>query len=112
MVLEQYGGAIGGEDWFVYIVPKGKLVPVSSDPVFVAGELDHEKLIWKQEHLLEIQYDVGQINSFRNLWCSHEVEDVGPYGERDYCVEIRLTPLSPDSSVLDSNGNFRHITAN
>ena len=109
MVLEQYGGATGGNDWYVYIVPKGKRVPVSSDPVFSASELDREKLIWMQPHLLELQYDVGEIYAFRNLWCSNTL--LGPYGESDYCVEIRLTPTSADFSILDSSGNFRHITA-
>ena len=111
LVLEQYGGALGGQDWYVYIVQKGKAVPPGTDSVFWASELDHEKIVWKQPHQIEIQYDVAEILGFRNLWCSSQVEDVGAYGQSDYCVEIRLTPSTPDFSILDSNGAFRHIHA-
>jgi len=69
--------------------------------------MDKEKLVWKQEHSLEIQYDVAHIDNFRNLWCIDELEDVGSAGERDYCVEIRLAP-SAEFSILTPEGGFRH----
>jgi hypothetical protein len=109
MILEQYGGAVGGNDWYVYIVDKGKPVPSGLDAIFSASELDREKLVWKQPRLLEIQYDVGEIYGFRNLWCSNRIRNA-PDRERDYCVEIRLAPSSPNS-ILDLGGNFRSLQA-
>jgi hypothetical protein len=66
------------------------------------------KLVWKRDHLLEIQYDIAYIHQFRNLWGLHEVEDAGSTGERDFEVEIRLMPAS-DSSALRPDGSFRHM---
>ena len=107
LALETYGGSVGGVVWYVSIVRKGKPAALHTPhTIFSAGKLDHEKLFWRQPHLLEIQYDVGDIDQFRNLWCSNEVENVGSYGERDFCVEIRLAPSS-DSSVLTPAGEFR-----
>lgn len=109
MILESYGGALGGLDSYAYIVRKGKTALSSGlNPIFSAGTLDRENLVWKQPHLLEIQYDIGNIESFRNLWCSDEVENVGPSGEHNYCVEIRLAPSSPDFSIVNPAGGFRH----
>jgi hypothetical protein len=106
MIYESYGGAVGGIDWYAYIVRKGKTVSSGQKPVFGSDDLTGEKMVWKQPHLLEIRYDKADIEQFRNLWGLHEVEDVGPSGERDYGVEIRLAPSS-DFSLLTPSGDFR-----
>jgi hypothetical protein len=54
-----------------------------------------------------VYYDVAHIETFRNLWGLHEVENVGSIGERDFGVEIRLEPLD-DFSILSPDGSFRH----
>jgi hypothetical protein len=109
LVTHIYGPAGGGGvDFNVYIVPKG--VPVhmkAGREIFSADPMTGQQLVWKRDHLLEIHYDIAYINSFRNLWGLHEVEDTGSSGERDYEVEIRLMPAS-DSSALTPDGSFRH----
>jgi hypothetical protein len=104
-----YGGAVGGGvDSEVYIVRKG--APVKLDAAYTILQADpftKAKLVWKQDHLLQIYYDVAHIERFRNLWGLHEVENVGSTGERDFDVEIRLEPLG-DFSVLTPNGSYRH----
>ena len=107
MVLDSHGGAAGGLEWLVYIVPKGTKPTDDSHALFRASKLSGEKLAWSQAHLLEIHYDVAEIESFRNLWGLYEVQNVGPTGERDFEVEIRLVPSSPDFSILTPAGRFR-----
>lgn len=103
-----YGGAVGGGvDSEVYIVRKG--APVKLDTartILQADPFTKTKLVWKQDHLLQIYYDVGHIERFRNLWGLHEVETVGSTGERDFDVEIRLEPLS-EFSIIEPDGSFR-----
>lgn len=107
MILADYDGGIGGLDLRLYVVRKGKAVSAEFNPVFSASKLDHEKLVWKQAHLLEIQYDIAEIERFRNVWCSAEIENAGSYGERDYCVEIKLAPIASDFSIVTPEGGFR-----
>lgn len=108
-----YGGAVsGGIDSQVYIVRKG--APVKLDTthmVLQADPLTNAKLVWKQDHLLQIYYDVANIGRFRNLWGLHEVESVGSTGEHDFDVEIRLEPLS-EFSILGPDGSFRQQLLN
>lgn len=109
MVYETYGGAIGGTDWFLYIVRKGRPAPTDHEKaLFWADSLRGEKISWNQPHLLEFQYDRAQIVKFRNLWGLYEIEDVGAYGQRDFDIELRLAPTSPDYSLLRANGEFAH----
>ena len=70
-VFDDYGGSLDGDfDRNVYIVRKGKPVPPRTQlPLFSASQLDHEALVWRLPHLLEIQYDAGVIRNFQNLWC-------------------------------------------
>ena len=107
LVREDAGGAAGGWEWNAYIVPKGNSVLASYHRVLYAGTLTNPKLIWSQEHLLQIHYDVADIHEFRNLWALDEVRKVGPTGEGDYLVEIRLAPSSPDFSLLTPTGSFK-----
>jgi len=108
MVRESYGGSAGGFEWLVFIVPKG-MTPPSDDSraVFEAGTLTGQRLLWNQAHLLEIHYDVANIEQFRNLWGLYEAQDVGPEGERDYDVEVKLVPSGADFSLLTPQGSFR-----
>jgi hypothetical protein len=106
MIYESYGGAVGGIDWYAYIVRKGKTVSAKQKPVFSSDDLTGARMVWNQPHLLEIHYDKADIEQFRNLWGLHEVEDVGPSGEHDYDVEVRLAPSS-DFSLLTPGGDFR-----
>jgi len=93
VVTEGYGGAAGSIDWYIYIVLKDK--PVPSDgllPVFEANTQTGGEPVWKGPHVLEIHYEFAYIQGFRNMWWSHEVENVGPLGERDWDVQIHLSP--------------------
>lgn len=108
LVREDGGGAPGGWEWYVYIVSKGSPVAAkTSHPIFNAGTLTGGALSWKQEHLLEIHYNIASINQFRNLWGLSEIQDVGATGERDYLIEIRLVPASQDFSLLTPGGLFK-----
>jgi hypothetical protein len=108
IIREDGGGAAGGWEWYVYIVPKASGVDESkAHAIFNAGTLTGEKLVWNQEHLLEIQYDIAGINQFRNLWGSYEMNNRGSDSEGHYYVEIRLAPSSSDFSLLTRDGGFR-----
>jgi len=108
LIREDGGGAAGGWEWYVYIVAKGSPgVAKNAHPIFNAGTLTDGTLSWSKEHLLEIHYNVAYINQFRNLWGLSEIQNVGTAGERDYLVEIRLVPASPDYSLLTSEGGFK-----
>jgi len=108
LTQELYGGAVGGVESNVYIVRKGASVKTdTAHTILRADPFTKAKLVWKQGHLLQIYYDVADIEQFRNLWGLHEVENVGSTGERDFDVEIRLEPLS-DFSILAPDGSFRH----
>jgi hypothetical protein len=108
IIREDGGGAAGGWEWYVYIVAKGSGVEESkAHAVFNAGTLTGEKLVWSQEHLLEIHYDIAYINQFGNIWGSSAIHNVERTGENEYLVEIRLVPSSPDFSLLTPDGRFR-----
>ncbi len=108
-VQDFYGGAVGGGvDSEVYIVRKGAPVkPDTAHAILLADPFTKAKLVWEQDHVLQIHYDVAHITRFRNLWGLHEIENVGSTGERDFDVEIRLEPLS-EFSILTPDGSFRH----
>jgi hypothetical protein len=56
-------------EWYVYIVAKGDpVVRPRSHELFNAGTLTDEKILWNLEHLLEIHYDIAEINQFTNIW--------------------------------------------
>jgi hypothetical protein len=80
----------------------------SARKILQADPFTGAKLVWKQDHLLQIQYDVAHIEQFRNLWGLWEIENVGSTGERNFDVEIRLEPLAGDFSLLTPNGSYRH----
>jgi hypothetical protein len=105
-----YGPAAGGGvDSNVYIVRKGAPVFYKTGrEVFSADPMTCGKLVWRRDHLLEIHYDIAYIHNFRNTWGSHEIENVGSTGERDFEVEIQLVPSS-DSSALELGGSFRSL---
>jgi hypothetical protein len=107
-----YGPAAGGGvDSNIYIVGKGApTLYKTSREVFSADPMTCGKLVWKRDHLLEIHYDLAYIHNFRNTWGSHEIENVGSSGERDFEIEITLVPSS-DSSALNPDGSFRFISS-
>jgi hypothetical protein len=107
MVRQDAGGAAGGWEWNIYIVPKGQPVSTRYHEVLYAGTFRDEKLVWLQDHLLEVQYRIAHIHSFRNLWSLSEAQYVGGSGETDYSVEIRLGPSSSDFSLLTAAGTFK-----
>jgi len=108
MIRQPWGGGAGGFEWRVFIVPKGKPAPDdNSHAIFQAGTLTGENLVWDQPHLLEIHFDVADIELFRNLWGLYEVQDVGPAGEHNFAVEVKLAPSSPDFSLLTPDGEYR-----
>jgi hypothetical protein len=100
-------GASGGWEWDVYIVAKGNpVVRPRSHSLFNAGTLTNEKITWTQEHLLEIDYDIAEINQFTNIWGSSEIQN-GVDIHNEYFVEIRLAPAPGAFSLLTPNGRFR-----
>jgi hypothetical protein len=109
LVNDPYGPAAGGGiDSNVYITAKGSPIHTKTSLYFFrADPLAGGKLVWHGDHLLEIHYDIADIHEFRNLWGLHEIQDTDSTGERDFEVEIRLVPSSPDFSLLDSDGKFR-----
>jgi hypothetical protein len=110
LVTYIYGPAAGGGvDSNVYIVRKGAPTFYKTGrEVFSADPMTCGKLVWKRDHLLEIHYDIANIHKFRNTWGSHEIENVGSAGERNFEVEIQLVPSS-DSSALKLDGSFRSL---
>jgi hypothetical protein len=103
---ESIGGSLGGIYWSLFIIPKGAAVPKDEKKsLLYAAALRDEKLNWKQNHLLEVRYDIAHIEEFRNLWGSNEVEDRG-WRTGDYLIEVRLVPSS-DFSFLTPDGGFR-----
>jgi hypothetical protein len=108
MIRQDGGEALGGFEWYAYIVPKGAAVDIhKSREIFHAGSLMGEQFVWNQPHLLEIRYDMANIEQFRNLWGLYEIQNVGSEGQRDYLVEIRLAPSSPTFSLLMPDGGFK-----
>lgn len=103
---EYIGGVLGGAYWDVFIVPKGALPPSdgSKHVILDASYLKDEHLIWKQSHLLEIGYDMADIEQFRNVWSSEELQ---PNTQHPYLVEICLAPSSADFSFLTPKGGFK-----
>jgi hypothetical protein len=107
MTGEAIGGSLGGVYWNVFIVPKGAVTPKDDKKsLLYAAVLRGEKLLWKQNHLLEVHYDIAHIEEFRNLWGSNEAEDRG-WRTGDYLTEVRLVPSSPDFSFLTPDGGFK-----
>ena len=108
MIQQDWGGAMGGSMWDVYIVPRAEPVLIDRrKAVFHADKLSKPYLLWKQPHLLEIGYNVAEIGQFRNLWANYDPKYAGHPGKYGYFVEVRLVPLSPDYSLLTPDGNFR-----
>lgn len=112
MIREPVGGALGGVYWHVFIVPRAAPAPKDSkDSILDADVLRGEALVWKQNHLLEIHYDIAHIEQFRNLWGSNEAEGRA-WRRGDYLAEVRLAPSSPDFSFLTPDGEFKPRTTN
>ena len=110
LIQDSYGGAVGGGiESDVYVVRKGASIGTDkAHTVLQAEPFTGGRLVWKQDHLLEIHYDIARIEQFRNVWGLWEVEDVGSTGQRDFEVEIRLEPSSGDFSILTPDGSYRH----
>jgi len=108
MTEETVGPVLGGGVyWNVFIVPKGDSAPKDDkNSLLNASVLRGEKLVWNQNHLLEVHYDIAEIEKFRNFWGSNEVQDRG-WQKGDYLAEVRLVPSSPDFSLLSPNGDLK-----
>ncbi len=72
----------------------------------MSSDVRGAKLVWRQPHLLEFQYERAMILEFTNLWGSNEIKPKASGGD-PYWVEIRLAPTSPDSSLVTPNNDFR-----
>lgn len=107
MTRETIGGVLGGVYWNVFIVTKDAPTPKDdNNTILNAAVLRGESLNWKQNHLLEIHYDLAHIEQFRNLWGSNEVDGRG-WRKGDFLAEVRLVPSSPDFSFLTPEGDFK-----
>jgi hypothetical protein len=101
------GGALGSLYWNIFIVPKGDAAPRDEKhSLFRASVLRGENLVWKRPHLLEVRYDIAEIQEFRNIWGENEVQDRG-WRKGDYLAELRLLPSSPDFSLLTADGDIK-----
>src|SRR5262249_4009572 len=76
LIRKGYGGALGGFEWYLSIVPRGSAA-IERTVVFQAGKMRGEKLTWSEPHLIELCYDVALIEHFRNLWSLDEIGDAG-----------------------------------
>jgi hypothetical protein len=104
---EPVGGVLGGVYWNVFIVPKANAAPKDEkNSLLYAAVLRGQKLVWKQNHLLEVHYDIAHIEEFRNLWGSSELQG-GSERKGNYYIEVRLVPTSPDFSFLTPDGGFK-----
>lgn len=107
MVSESWGGAAGGFEFYLHIVPKGKPAPHRGDHALLqAYKIDCERLAWNKPHLLEVHYCYAGIEDYRNLWALSEIQEVGPTIDKDYYVEVRLFPSTADFSLLTPDGEF------
>ena len=108
MVEQEWGGAVGGYIWDVYIDPKGEPSPIDErKAVFHSNRLSKPYLLWNKPHLLEIGYNVAEVGQFRNLWANYGPKYAGHPDKYGYFVEVRLVPFSPDYSLLTPDGKFR-----
>ena len=107
MTLEESpGGAIGSFYWNVFIVPKGQGMPANDKTsVFCATDLRGERLVWKQDHHLEIHYDLAEIEEYRNTWAVSQLGKIQGGSKSDYFVEVHLIPNSY-FSILNPDGKF------
>lgn len=107
LLVESYGGAVGGVNWYVSIVQKSKPAVSATEAVFLATSAKQVWLSWRQAHLLEIHYQRAEILDFANLWSSRLIEtNLLPTTKEPYWIEIRLAPSSPDFSILNTKGTF------
>lgn len=94
-------------EYYVYIVARGNPVRTNDHSIFEAGTLTGGALVWSQPHLLNIRYDVAEIDLFTNYWDSSRLRSDREEHDDDFGVEIRLAPSSPDYSLLDPDGKFK-----
>jgi hypothetical protein len=85
VLRESYGGAAGGIEWFVFIVPKGKSPTFGwsrfNSFILEAATVSGLRLSWRGASLLEIGYERASIEYFRNTEFT---------GRADPIIEIRL----------------------
>ena len=99
LIEEEWGGAVGGFFWDVYVLPRGKTAPRDSKKsLFSADELTGEQIVWNKPHLIEIHYSKARIMHFRNISTVNE-------NGSEY-VELRLVPIS-EYSLLTPEGGWR-----
>lgn len=75
-------------DSALYLVPKGEPVPARGPQLKGTRFSPLPVLVWKQTHLLQVNYRSGCINGFTNLWHSYDLD------EGKYYVELSLNPAS------------------
>lgn len=108
LLLESWDGAVGGISWYTRIVQKGRPANSAKEAVIVASDLRGGKLVWRQPHLLDFQYDRAMILDFTNLWASNVLEANKAFSGGDpYWVEIRLAPSSADFSLITPDDEFK-----
>jgi len=94
-----------GEDSALYLVPKGEPAPSRESVIRGTGFKEPPALMWKQPHLLAMNYSHGCIDDFSNLWHAYDVDD------GRYYVEVRLNPtreltcIGDSASASSSNAN-------
>jgi hypothetical protein len=109
VITEETTGPVlgGGVYWHVFIIPRGGAAPKDDkNSLLSASVLRGEKLVWKQNHLLEVHYDLAEIEEFQNVWGSYVLQGRG-WRPGDYMAELRLAPSSSDFSFLTPDGDFK-----
>lgn len=106
MLIRVVTGAASGWEYYAYIVARGNPVSTNDHPIFEASTLTGGTLVWSHPHLLDIRYDIADIDLFTNYWDSSRLRPNRERRDDDFKIEIRLVPSS-DYSLLTPNGEFR-----
>ncbi|MGO9449426.1 MAG: hypothetical protein ACLQDV_00045 [Candidatus Binataceae bacterium] len=94
-----------GEDSVLNLVPKGDPAPAREPVIEGTNFKALPALVWKQPHLLAMNYGYGCINEFANLWHAHDLEDGRYYVEVLLKPTRELTCIGDGASASSSSSN-------
>ncbi|MBA2783610.1 MAG: hypothetical protein H0T74_11955 [Rubrobacteraceae bacterium] len=94
---ESVQGATGGPSMEVYLVPFGQDLSGENRSLLVDYVEDsHDiELRWHDKRILEVRYSAAAISDFRNYKYLNSKQG------NEYVVEVRLSPLSDNTSLPD-----------
>ena len=97
------------KDSALYLVPKGEPPPASGPALRGTGFRELPVLVWKEPHLLAVNYSRGCIDNFSSLWRSEDIGDGLHYVE----VQLNATTTLPcigDSSDAPRSNASKSVT--